>query len=126
VAVWLDPSPTGVGTHQALGLPPCGWVVQMNMPCPACGMTTAFSHAAHGHVFSSIAVQPMGALLALGVASTFVVAVYVAATGSRVGHALVGRFSARWLLAAGVLGLAAWGYKILLHRGLLPFGTPGS
>lgn len=89
-------------------------------------MTTAFSHAAHGHVLSSVVVQPMGALLALGTATAFVVAVYVSLTGSRVAHALAGRLSARWLLGLGVVGVAAWGYKILLHRGLLPFEGLGS
>ncbi|MBL9140387.1 MAG: DUF2752 domain-containing protein [Phycisphaerae bacterium] len=126
VAVWLSPSPNGVGTHRALGLPECGWISQMNMPCPSCGMTTAFSHAAHGSLLRSFAVQPMGALLALATASVFVVAIFVACTGSMVGHVLADRMSARILLLLGILAVMAWGYKILLHRGLLPFDALGS
>lgn len=63
----------------------------------------------------------MGGLLALGTAATLVVSAYVACTGSRVGHALAARVSPRLLLVAGVLAALAWGYKILLHRGYLPF-----
>ncbi len=44
VAAWLDPSPEGLGTHSQLSLPPCGWILTMDLPCPTCGMTTAFAH----------------------------------------------------------------------------------
>ncbi len=125
VALWLSPNPAGVGTHRALGLPECGWVTQMNMPCPSCGMTTAFSHAAHGSLLKSFVVQPMGAILALATATALVVALFVAATGSMVGHALLGRISARTLLVLGIFAALAWGYKILLHRGLLSFEAVG-
>lgn len=121
VAAWLNPSPNGVGTHEALGLPPCGWVVAMNLPCPTCGMTTAFSQAAHGNLLTSMLCQPMGALLAVMTATTLVVSAYVAATGSAVGKILVQRFTPRFFLVMAVLAVAAWGYKILAHRGYLSF-----
>src|SRR5438046_1464548 len=37
VGVWLNPSAAGTGTHQQLGLPPCGWLQVMGIPCPMCG-----------------------------------------------------------------------------------------
>src|SRR6185503_8103051 len=52
VAAWLTPSPTGIGTHQQLHMPQCGWIAIADLPCPTCGMTTAFAHAAHGHLWS--------------------------------------------------------------------------
>ncbi len=124
VAMWLTPSPAGIGTHQQLGLAPCGWATGMNMPCPSCGMTTAFTYAAHGSLLNSFLVQPMGAILALATATVLVVSTYVALTGSMVGHALSSRISPRFLLVFGLVALLAWGYKILLHRGYLPFIPP--
>jgi hypothetical protein len=41
-----------------------------------------------------------------------------------VGHALSSRISPRFLLLFGFVALLAWGYKILLHRGYLPFIPP--
>lgn len=125
VALWLAPSPDGVGTHRALGLPPCGWVVSMNLPCPSCGMTTAYSHAVRGSLFQAALVQPMGAALAVLTAAVLVVSAYVAATGSMVGHLFASKVTPRVLLVFGLLAAAAWGYKILLHRGHLPFGPGG-
>ncbi len=46
IAAWLTPSPSGMGTHTQLNLPQCGWIVMMDLPCPTCGMTTAFAFAA--------------------------------------------------------------------------------
>lgn len=123
VAAWLDPSPDGVGTHRALGLAPCGWMVSMNLPCPSCGMTTAFSHAAHGSFLRSAFVQPMGFVLAIGTAAGAVTCLHTALTGSRLAHVLGSRITARALLALGILALLAWGWKVALVRGALPAGA---
>jgi hypothetical protein len=117
LAAWLTPSPSGIGTHQQLHMPQCGWIAFADLPCPTCGMTTAFAHAAHGHIWSSFVAQPLGCALALAMAMTFMVSLYVTATGSRLGSAfkrLWGRRSG-WLLAAVVL--IAWGYKIVSYKG---------
>jgi hypothetical protein len=126
VALWLNPSPEGHGTHQALGMAPCGWMVAFGMPCPSCGMTTAFAHAAHGSLLASVRVQPMGFILALGTAATALVGTYVAMTGSRLGHVLGDRLTPRFLLALGIFALLSWGWKIAVVRGFLPvsIGTP--
>ena len=119
LAAWLTPSPTGIGTHQQLHMPQCGWIALADIPCPTCGMTTAFAHAAHGHLWSSFLAQPLGCALAVSTAMAFLVSTYVTATGSRLGSAfkrLWGRRSG-WLLAAVVL--VAWGYKIASYKGLI-------
>lgn len=59
----LTPSATGVGTHTQLGLPPCGFLLLFHVPCPACGLTTAFAHLAHGSLRASLAAHPLGAPL---------------------------------------------------------------
>ena len=119
-ALWLDPSPTGTGTHQALGLPACGWMQACNFPCPTCGMTTAFSLAARGSLLASAYVQPMGCLLAVGTAAAALLCTHVALTGSRLGHVLGARLTPRVMLSLGVLALLAWGWKVALVRGFVP------
>jgi len=56
----LEPSPTGMGTHTALGLPPCGMLVMTGRPCPTCGVTTSFVLAAHGRFYDALVNQPFG------------------------------------------------------------------
>ena len=118
-AAYLKPSPEGLGTHTQLYMPECGWIMLMDLPCPTCGMTTAFAHAADGHLVASLATQPLGAILAIATAIALLSGVYVAATGSQVA-VLFGRLCTRraaWILSAVAVG--AWIYKILLYRGIL-------
>lgn len=78
ITAWrLQPGPRQMGTHQQLGLPPCGFLVITGLPCPTCGMTTAFSHTMHGEFLAAarsqlagfiLAVMTIGAALAGGVA----------------------------------------------------------
>lgn len=56
----LKPSASGLGTHTQLGLPPCGFLLWFHVPCPACGLTTAFAHLAHGSLDGSLAAHPLG------------------------------------------------------------------
>jgi hypothetical protein len=119
LAAWMTPSPTGIGTHSQLRLPPCGWIVMMDMPCPTCGMTTAFSHAAHGQIVASFLSQPMGCLLAIATAMTLWISLLVAVTGSPIARYFGRMCGARsaWIVAAMIL--VAWGYKILSYKGVL-------
>ncbi len=118
LAAWLEPSPTGLGTHSQLAMPPCGWIVMVDVPCPTCGMTTAFAHAANGNLLWALWVQPMGGVLAVGVAMALLVGAYTAATGSRVAVLLSRLWGGRaaWALGLGLGG--AWLYKILIYKGV--------
>jgi hypothetical protein len=62
-SLWLKPDPRGYGTHESLGLPPCGLMVLTRVPCPSCGMTTSFAHSARLEVASAFRAHPMGPLL---------------------------------------------------------------
>ncbi len=118
VAAWLEPSPTGVGTHtQLLPLQSCAWISYADMPCPTCGMTTSFAHAADGHLIRSFITQPMGCLLAVGTAAAFWVALYIVLTGSPIWRVFqsMWRPIVVWILGALLLG--AWGYKIWAFKG---------
>jgi hypothetical protein len=117
IAGWLSPAQAGVGTHQQLGLPQCGWIVAADLPCPTCGMTTAFSYTVRGKFVSAIKSQPFGMLLAICVAITGILGLSIAITGRPHTH-----FWYRWLTTKTLfifVGLAAfaWVYKILAHRG---------
>lgn len=59
----LDPDPRGLGTHEQLGLPACGYLERTGKPCLSCGMTTAFAHMAALSPRSAFVANPMGAIL---------------------------------------------------------------
>lgn len=115
----------GHGTHEQLGLPPCSWAQAFNAPCMTCGMTTAFTHAAHGDLLASLVTQPMGMLLSIATAAGFWVALLTAATGSRLGERMLGLVNGRSLIALATLAAAAWLYKIAVWDGgsQTPFGA---
>jgi hypothetical protein len=63
LARWLTPDPSGLGTHVQLGLPPCAFHYFTSLPCPACGLTTAFAHMARLELTSAVHAHPLGVLL---------------------------------------------------------------
>ena len=65
VAAMLKPSPFQLGTHQQLGLPPCSFLVLFGVPCPTCGMTTAWAHLMHGELIRAFQANIGGVLLAV-------------------------------------------------------------
>ncbi|RMF43700.1 MAG: DUF2752 domain-containing protein [Planctomycetota bacterium] len=64
-AARLHPDPSGRGTHQQLGLPPCSFVLLWNIPCPACGMTTSWALVTQGRLVAAMRANAGGALLAI-------------------------------------------------------------
>lgn len=62
-ARWVVPSPTGLGTHEQLGLPPCGFLLLAGLPCPACGLTTSFAHMARLDLGAALHAHPVGPLM---------------------------------------------------------------
>jgi len=119
LAAWMTPAADGHGTHKQLNLPPCGWILAADIPCPTCGMTTAFAHAADGNLLQSMLTQPLGAVLALATAMGLFISSYVAMTGSRVGNVLAGMWTRKVTYAVIAAVILAWGFKILSHKGLL-------
>ena len=82
-------------------------------------MTTAWSHTIRGELPTAFMTQPMGMLLALLVVCVAVGALITACTGYSFQHLLY-RFSpSKLFILLIVLTLLAWGFKILLHRGIL-------
>jgi uncharacterized protein DUF2752 len=116
VAAWATPNPSGVGTHaSSLHMQPCHFLQTTGLPCPGCGMTTSFAWFVRGKLVAAVYVQPMGAALAALSAMAVWAGLYVALTGRpvyRLFRLLPGRY---YLLPLLALGLAAWGWKILLR-----------
>jgi hypothetical protein len=65
IAAALKPSPYHLGTHQQLGLPPCSFLVIFGIPCPTCGMTTAWADLMHGELILAFQANISGVLLAV-------------------------------------------------------------
>lgn len=107
----LRPSENGHGTHEALGLPACGWAQAFDAPCATCGMTTAVTQASHGDFLGAFLTQPAGTLIALGAAAAFWICLHSALTGSRAVRTLAGLTTPRGLITIGVAVGLAWAYK---------------
>lgn len=60
----LRPDPKGFGTHTQLGLGACAFREITGKPCPACGMTTAFSWCARGRLDLAWRANPAGSVIA--------------------------------------------------------------
>jgi len=112
IGAWLSPSGAGHGTHEALGLPRCGFLMAFGRPCMTCGMTTAVTWAAQGHFVTAFRIQPAGALFAIVLASGVWFGLHAAATGMSLKPGLDALVRPRVLWIAGGVTLAAWAYKI--------------
>lgn len=111
-AAFITPAPEGYNSHTQLGLAPCAWAGLSGKPCPTCGMTTAFAHAANLDLLTAVQTQPMGAFLALVTATLFWLCLHAAVTGSRVLELLGSML--RWPVWAALVALllGAWFYKM--------------
>lgn len=114
IAGGLRPDPRGQGTHEQLGLPPCTFRMLFNVRCPTCGMTTAWSHFAHGHVRQALMTHVSGTVLATLAAIGSLGALALAASGRRPRW-----WPADWLVVSAALAVAAgvlleWGLRLTL------------
>ena len=64
-AFTLTPDPAGHGTHTQLGLPPCGFLVYVGVPCPGCGLTTCFTNMVRFRFVEATQANPFGVALFL-------------------------------------------------------------
>lgn len=63
IARTLHPDPSLLGTHVQLGLPPCAFLTLIGLPCPTCGLTTAFAHMARLEITMAARAHWLGPLL---------------------------------------------------------------
>lgn len=115
LAGYLRPDARGWGTHQQLGFAPCGMIVAIGLPCPACGMTTAFAYTVRGQVVRAFVAQPAGLVLALATIALLAGALWTLLTGCPPRLPLTRPLSPLLvftLLLALLLG--GWGFKLLV------------
>ena len=125
MAASVAPDSRGHGTHEGLGMQPCGFRSVTRLPCPTCGMTTAFSEMAHFRLVDAFVHQPFGTVLFLLVLLSCAGWLYTAATGRR-WPLWIGFFlrSPRFLYGMMALFLGSWGYTLLVAwlqmQGVIP------
>jgi hypothetical protein len=112
-AAWLHPSPLHHGTHTQLGLPPCGFLVMTGVPCPGCGLTTAFANMIRGNVVAAAQANPFGILLFLVTLFSMPVSLLGAIKGWRVVPVLERVHADRWALVLAAVSVTVWVTKVV-------------
>jgi uncharacterized membrane protein len=114
----LQPSPHGVGTHEQLGLPPCVFLHLTGIPCPGCGLTTSFAHAARLQFYESVITQPFG--LVVFIIAVLSVPLSMHFTRRRVPWSKFNLLRGRNLVIRLTIALfiLSWLYKIAVMKGL--------
>lgn len=109
----LTPAGSGYGTHQQLGLPACPFRSLTGLPCPSCGLTTSFSHAAHFDFSAALVAQPFGVVVFLIVLSWIPASLILGYQGHTWSSMIESRAASRFLYLLLVLYLLGWIYNIL-------------
>ena len=118
LAYTLEPDNSGIGTHQQLGLEPCGFLTRFEIPCMMCGMTTSFSLYMHAQIIEGVLNQPFSIFLFSGTLYTCSLSLLDLIDP----RARVSRFFDRiqtlnrvWYVILLALFMAAWILKIIMH-----------
>lgn len=78
------------------------------IPCPGCGLTTSFSHMAHGHIVSGFAAHLMGPPLFLLTLFVALFAPYAIVKKKPLVTLLDSKWSAPVLILSSTLGMLTW------------------
>lgn len=113
VASGLEPSESGLGTHQQLGLPPCTILVLFGVRCPSCGMTTSWAYFAQGQFVQSATVNLGGFLLAI-YSLVFSCFCCLFTFQGRMPTYAAQKWLAISLLAIVAVTLVGWGFRLLV------------
>jgi hypothetical protein len=108
----LAPTAQGFGTHEQLGLPPCAFFRITGFPCPSCGLTTCFAHAARLHLHEAFITQPFGLLLFLFVVLTIPLAGWLIYRGVPLRQLISAPFAKPAFGLLLTLYLLGWFYKL--------------
>ncbi|MFO0943244.1 MAG: DUF2752 domain-containing protein [Pirellulales bacterium] len=113
IARGLTPSASGFGTHEQLGLPPCTAIVLLNIPCPACGMTTSWAHTTRGDFVAAAQCNAGGMLLALIAMAFLPASCYFFLRGKASSNGWFSLVLAICLVAALGVSLVQWVIRLL-------------
>lgn len=112
----LTPSAMGYGTHEQLGLPPCGFLTITGYPCPSCGLTTSFVHFAHGNLAASLSAQPFGTCLFLVLVIMAFFTVWAIIKKIPFSEVMNSEYMEWGQYGMLFLFLMSWGYKIVVMK----------
>ena len=97
-------------------------MVNSGLPCPTCGMTTAFALFMHGHPAAAFMAQPAGLALAIGTVLFMLIGFHAAIRGYflQLNWARLG--PVRVSITLGLVLLGGWAFKLGygLWTGALP------
>ena len=114
VARWLSPDPSGMGTHQQLGLPACTMLAFSGVRCPGCGMTTSWAHTMDGNFVEAFQTNAAGSLLCWLCVACVPILAWVIVAGRRTRDGWASTFALCGFLAAMTIALIEWGLRLLL------------
>jgi hypothetical protein len=117
-AAYLKPDPSGHGTHQQLGLPPCPSVLLFDRPCPGCGLTTSWTALVHGQIGFAFHAHAIGPFLYLLFTVSAWLALYGFLTGKRL--MLEAKIPSRIIYATAILFIGFGVVRMAVTPG---FGT---
>jgi len=112
IARWLTPDPSGMGTHEQLGLPPCGFLYLTKLPCPTCGLTTSFAHMARLQFTPAWHAHWLGPPLFALTAVTIAVSAWACATRAPPAHIMRRLRVARAMVIIAAAALAVWMVRV--------------
>lgn len=113
-AAHLEPDPTGLGTHEQWGLPPCTMRQILGVPCPSCGMTTSFAHFVRGQFWQAAQANTAGLLLAACCVVQIPWSYYIALTGRSRSVYTPAEILLWILLIVTLTALIQWGIRMLI------------
>ena len=116
-AAFLVPDAAGHGTHTQLGLPPCGFLVLTDLPCPGCGLTTCFAHLVRGEWILATRANSFGVMLFFVSAACGVTALAGLIRGFPVIATLERLHAEKWALLLAVGSLVVWGVRVATALG---------
>jgi hypothetical protein len=111
-AFGIQPNGAHMGTHRQLGLPACGFATMTRLPCPTCGMTTAYAYTVRGRFTDALRAQLAGFVLALATAGFAAAGIVAVLTGRRPEVNWYRISPSACLCWLGVLLIGAWALKM--------------
>ncbi len=97
----------------SFGYPGCSFKSVTGLPCATCGMTRSFTFMADGAFADAFAMQPMGALLCLGLAMVVLLAGWSLLTAMPLGPVFGAVFRPKPIIAVVAFLIGVWVFTII-------------